>query len=178
MPVAAAGAADPERRLLPSLGGCKHTAGVGGEHRREQAPGYAEEDEQSLGDRGVLGRNLERVGDVVQQVVLVSRDGGDIRAGTVRQGHGDGVTDRGVHRLSGFNAEDAAVVTEFTVDDLHRGVSGGVLSVEAEDLGRAAGDGAANVSGPRSARDSWVARATPGNAAINWASSSSGTVAG
>ena len=67
-------AADPQVGLLAPLRAGEDAARVRGEERGQQDARQAEEEEHPLADGGVVPRDLERVRDVVDQVVLTGCD--------------------------------------------------------------------------------------------------------
>jgi hypothetical protein len=58
------------------LGAGEDVAGVGGQEGGEDHAGQTEEDEHPLADSRVVPGDRERVGAVVDEVVLAGRDGG------------------------------------------------------------------------------------------------------
>ena len=68
------GAADAQVGAFAPLRAGEDAARIGGEKGRQQHAGQAEEEEHPLADGRVVPRDLERVRDVVDQVVLARGD--------------------------------------------------------------------------------------------------------
>ena len=88
--------ADPEQSVLTSLSSREQGSRVRRKEGGQDGPGQPEEHEHPLRDRSVTSGYLERVGDVVDQVVLLGGDRLDLRrdlAGLGDRGRGISIQD-------------------------------------------------------------------------------------